>query len=396
MLVSFDKYSKTAEGVSMEYWAAQLGAAFLCALFSLPAWAGEPIRYPTNKVGIVVETLATGLDHPWAVEPLDDGTLIITERSGTLRLFRGGKLSKPVKGLPQLYADVQGGLLDVAVSPDFAKDHILFFTATQPYDHGIGVIVFRAKLAGDGGWLAETKVIFRSSRPQIVDHNFGSRIAIAPDGSLFVTIGDQAREKQAQDAFDDRGSVIHINRDGSIPDDNPYKDGINGLPEIWSTGHRNPQGIAFDRADNRLYTVEHGPKGGDELNAPEAGKNYGWPVITYGTDYDGSKIGIGTEAPGMEQPIYYWDPSIAPSSLIIYRGAMFPEWDGSFLVTALKFELIARLERDAEGKIVSEERILTDDYGRLRDLKEAPDGSILAVTDEDDGQLIRISRAPSM
>jgi glucose/arabinose dehydrogenase len=378
----------------MGNWSARFGAALLGVFSSLPAHAGELVRYPTSKVNITVETLATGLDHPWAVEPLDERTLIITERSGALRVFRDGKLSKPVKGLPKLYADVQGGLLDVAVSPDFAADHTLFFTATEPFDHGIGVIVFRSKLAGDGAWLAETKVIFRSSKPQIVDHNFGSRIAIAPDGSLFVTIGDQAREKQAQDAFDDRGSVIHINRDGSIPENNPYRDGVDGLPEIWSIGHRNPQGIAFDQADHRLYTVEHGPKGGDELNAPEAGKNYGWPVITYGVDYDGSKIGIGTEAIGMEQPIYYWDPSIAPSSLIIYRGAMFPEWDGSFLVTALKFELIARLERDENGKIVSEERILTDDYGRLRDIKEAPDGSIVAVTDEDDGALIRIARAP--
>ncbi|MBL0371944.1 PQQ-dependent sugar dehydrogenase [Rhizobium sp. KVB221] len=360
-----------------------------------PAHSAEPVHFQTETVEIVVETLASGLDHPWAVEPLDGDTMLITERSGALRVFKNGKLSKPVKGLPKLYADVQGGLLDVAVSPSFATDHLLFFTATQPFNHGIGVIVFKAKLAGDGGWLADTKTIFHSSKPNIVDHNFGSRIAIADDGSLFVTIGDQAREALAQDPFDHRGSVIHINRDGSIPDNNPFRDGVGGLPEIWSIGHRNPQGIAFDPRDSRLYTVEHGPKGGDELNAPEPGKNYGWPVISYGSDYNGGHIGSGTAAPGMEQPVYYWDPSIAPSSLLVYHGDMFPEWEGNFLVTALKFELIARLARDADGNIVSEERFLEGEFGRLRDIKQAPDGSLLVVTDEDDGQLLRISRAPS-
>jgi glucose/arabinose dehydrogenase len=385
----------------MRTWQLRLGAtAFAMLILSFhfgpsSALATEPARVQTKKIDIMVETLVTGLDHPWAVEPLDNDTFLITERSGHLRLVKDGKLSPPVKGLPKLYAEVQGGLLDVAVSPDFAEDHMLFFTATQPYDHGIGTIVFKAKLAGDGAWLADAKVIFRSSKPQIVDHNFGSRIAFAPDGSLFVTVGDQARETLAQDPHDHRGSVIHINRDGSIPDNNPFKDGRDGLPEIWSIGHRNPQGITFDAKDGRLYTVEHGPKGGDELNTPEAGKNYGWPVISYGVDYNGHKIGTGTEAPGMEQPAHYWDPSIAPSSVMVYHGAMFPEWDGDILVTALKFELVARLERDSSGKVIAEERMLTNEYGRLRDIQEAPDGSILIVTDEDDGSLLRISRAPA-
>lgn len=375
---------------------AAAGAAFLSACMSAASWANEPVRYHTELVDVVVETLATGLDHPWAVEPLDDDTILITERSGKFRVLHKGKLSKPLPGLPKLYAEVQGGLLDVAVSPDFVKDRTLFFTATQPYDKGIGPIVFRSRLSSDLNWLADTKVIFRSSRPDIVDHNFGARIAVAPDGSLFVTVGDQARETRAQDTFDHRGTVVHINRDGSIPENNPFRDGKDGLPEIWSYGHRNPQGITFDAKDGRLYTVEHGPKGGDEINEPLPGRNYGWPVITYGTDYDGKKIGVGTQAPGMEQPLHYWDPSIAPSALIVYRGAMFPEWDGNFLVTALKFELISRLERDVDGNVVREERILTEAFGRLRDIKEAPDGSILAVSDEDDGVLIRISRAPAM
>ena len=367
-----------------------LSVCLLLAITSQPA-AAEPLVVQTEKVRIKVETLAEGLDRPWSVEPLPDGTLLITERTGHLSVYRDGKLTR-VKGLPKLYADVQGGLLDAAPSPDFEQDRTIFFTATQPYDSGIGTIVFRARLARNGGWLTQTKVIFRSSRPDIVDHNFGSRIAFAPDGTLFVTVGDQAREKRAQDPFDHRGSVIHVNPDGSIPADNPFRDGVKGLPEIWSIGHRNPQGITFDSEDGILYTVEHGPKGGDEINRPEPGRNYGWPVTTYGTDYNNSKIGVGTSAPGMEQPVHYWDPSIAPSAMLVYRGAMFPEWNGDFLVSALKFELISRLSRDGAGRIAGEERILTGAFGRIRDIRVAPDGALLAVTDDDNGLLIRISR----
>lgn len=362
----------------------------LLGLAFAPARA-EPLIVQTEKVSLIVETLAEGLDHPWSVEPMPDGALLVTERSGYLNIYRDGKLTR-VKGMPALWAKVQGGLLDVALSRDFENDRIIFFTATQDYEGGIGTVVIRAKLSGNGGWLSQTRTIFRSSRPDPVDHNFGSRIAVAPDGSLFVTIGDQAREKLAQDPFDHRGSVIHINADGSIPTDNPFGDGVRGLPEIWSIGHRNPQGISFDANDGMLYTVEHGAKGGDEINHPEPGKNYGWPVISYGTDYDGKPIGIGTTAPGMEQPLHYWDPSIAPSSLLVYHGDMFPEWNGDFLVSALKFELVSRLTRDAEGRIVGEERLLTDEFGRIRDLKQAPDGSLYAVTDDDNGLLIRISR----
>lgn len=351
----------------------------------------EPLILQTEKVALLVETLAEGLDHPWAVEPLPDGAMLITERTGHLRLYRDGKIT-PIKGLPPLWAKVQGGLLDVALSNDFHKDGILFFTATQDYQGGIGTVVIRAKLSGNGGWLSHTKTIFRSARPDPVDHNFGSRIAVAADGSLFVTVGDQAREKRAQDRFDHRGSVIHINADGSIPDSNPFKDGVNGLPEIWSYGHRNPQGITFDTKTGALFAVEHGAKGGDEINEIRPGRNYGWPVISYGTDYDNRKIGIGTHADRMEQPVHYWDPSIAPSSILVYHGDMFPAWDGDFLVSALKFELVSRLTRDTDGRIGSEERLLTEQFGRIRDLKVAPDGALLAVTDDDNGLLIRISR----
>lgn len=368
-------------------------AMALSGLSQLPADAASLV-IPTEKVTLLVETLAEGLDRPWAVQPLPDGALLITERSGHLKIYRDGKLSE-VKGVPTVWAKAQGGLLDVALSNDFRNDGILFFTATQDYQGGIGTVVIRAKLAGNGGWLSHARTIFRSSSPEPIDQSFGSRIAVATDGSLFVTVGDQARPEKAQDPFDHRGSVIHINADGSIPAANPFSDGTGGLPEIWTYGHRNPQGIAFDSADGKLYTVEHGPKGGDELNQPRPGKNYGWPVISYGTDYDGKAIGIGTMATGMEQPLHYWDPSIAPSAVLVYRGQMFPEWQGDFLVSALKFEMITRLSRDAGGRIVGEERLLAEQFGRVRDIQEASDGALLAVTDDDNGLLIRISRMQS-
>jgi glucose/arabinose dehydrogenase len=361
----------------------------------LLAWgssaAAETIR--TERVNLAVETLATGLDHPWAIEVLPDNAIVITERSGALRIVRNGKLGAPVRGMPEVYAESQGGLLDVALSPDFASDRTLFFTATRQFGSGIGISVFSGRLSDDETSIDAITTVYQSVNPGRRAANMGARIAFAPDKSMFVTLGDQFTPKLAQDFKDDHGSVIRLNRDGTIPADNPFADGQKGLPQLWSKGHRNPQGIAFDRKDNVLYTVEHGARGGDEINRPEAGKNYGWPAISYGVNYDRSKVGIGTEAPGLEQPLHYWDPSIAPGALLVYRGKMFPEWDGDFLVAALKFQLIARLSRDAEGAIAGEERILEDAYGRIRDIIEAPDGALLVVTDEDDGALLRISRA---
>jgi glucose/arabinose dehydrogenase len=364
-------------------------AIFLLSPLASPH--AETVR--TEKVKLSVETLATGLDHPWAVEVLPDDAIVITERSGTLRILRDGKLGRPVKGMPEVYVGGQGGLLDVALSPDFPSDRTLYFTASEAFGKGIGIAVFSGKLSDDETRMSDIKTIFRSNNPGENDANLGSRIVFAADKSMFVTIGDQFTPDLAQDFRDDHGAVIHIDRDGSIPAGNPFADGKKARPEIWSKGHRNPQGIAFDASTGVLYTVEHGAKGGDEINHPEPGKNYGWPVIAYGVNYDGSKIGVGTKKAGMEQPLYYWDPSIAPGALAVYRGRMFPEWDGDFLVTALKYRLLARLSRDGSGRIAHEERMLTDLYGRLRDIKEAPDGSLLVTTDANNGKLLRISRA---
>lgn len=357
----------------------------------LIALAAEVVK--TEKVTISIETLAAGLNHPWAVEVLPDNAIVITERSGNLRILRDGKLSKPIKGMPKVHAEGQGGLLDVALSPDFGDDRTLYFTASEDYDAGIGIAVFSGRIADDEKSIADIKTIFRANNPQDRPANLGARIVFAPDKSMFVTIGDQFTPDLAQDFHDDHGAIIHINRDGSIPGDNPFADGKKARPEIWSKGHRNPQGITFDAKTRVLYSVEHGAKGGDEINHPEPGKNYGWPIISYGVNYDGSKIGVGTRKAGMEQPLYHWDPSIAPGALAVYRGKMFPEWDGDFLVTALKFQLLARISRDAGGKITGEERMLKGRYGRLRDIKATADGALLITTDSNDGKVLRISRA---
>jgi glucose/arabinose dehydrogenase len=225
--------------------------------------------------------------------------------------------------------------------------------------------------------------------------HFGSRIAVASDGTLFFTIGDRGDGDRAQDMNDHAGAVLRINPDGSVPSDNPFANG-GGAPELWSKGHRNAQGMDFDSETGVLYSVEHGARGGDEINRPEPGLNYGWPVISYGRHYSGGEIGIGTAAEGYEQPVYYWDPSIAPGGMAVYRGEMFPEWDGDLLVAALKYQMLVRLDLDSEtGEVLGEERFLKGAYGRIRDVIVAPDGALLMVTDDDNGAVLRLSRTPA-
>jgi len=371
-------------------------ALMICALLTATSALAEPARtVKTQKVDVEVETVATGLEHPWAVEVLPDGAYLVTERPGRMRLVRDGKALAPISGVPEVYARGQGGLLDVALDPKFPSNRTLYFTASVAGDGGSGTAVFRARLSPDETRLTDVKRIFLMNKLSRGNIQYGSRIAIARDGSLFVSLGDRGQQDRAQDFQDDAGSIIHIEADGSIPADNPFTDGKSALPEIWSKGHRNPQGITFDSQTNRLYTAEHGARGGDEINTPEAGKNYGWPVISYGVNYNGTKIGIGTAKPGMEQPRFYWDPSIAPGAIVVYHGKMFPEWNGDFLVTALKFELLSRLSQDGKGKITEQERMFDGEFGRLRDITVAPDGALLVTTDEDNGALLRISRAAS-
>lgn len=363
-----------------------LAAPILAFALALPALAQE---HHAGDVTLKVTTVAGDLEHPWSVEVLPDGAYVVTERPGRMRIIRDGKVSEPLRGLPKIAAVGQGGLLDVALALDFAETRRLFFTAAAPGPGGQGTAVFSARLNDDEQRLEEVDRIFLMNKLSGAGQHFGSRIAIAADGSLFFGIGDRGDADRAQDPEDHAGKIMHINPDGSAATGSP---GGQALPEVWSSGHRNPQGLTIDSVDNRLYTVEHGARGGDEINAPQAGNNYGWPVISYGKHYSGAEIGIGQSADGYEQPLHYWDPSIAPGALAIYRGPMFPEWDGDFLVAALKYQLLARIERSDDGTIGAEERMLGGEYGRIRDVKVAPDGSILLVTDEEDGQLLRITR----
>ncbi|WP_084044269.1 aldose sugar dehydrogenase [Ensifer sp. WSM1721] len=370
-------------------------AAWLLLHAASPAAAQEAREFSTQAGAVRVETLASGLEHPWAVEVMPDGALIVTERPGRLRVLRDGKLSRAIDGVPKAAATGQGGLLDVALDPQFATNRTLYLTLSARGDGGYGTVLVRAALSEDEQSLQEVKEIFRMNRFTRTGVHFGSRIAIDKDGSLFFGIGDRGESERAQDPRDHAGSILRINPDGSIPASNPYRGGTGGRAEIWSIGHRNPQGIAFDPKDGKLLTVEHGSRGGDEINNPLPGKNYGWPVITYGKDYSGAEIGEGTAKEGMEQPLYYWDPSIAPGAIAVYRGSMFPEWDGDLMVAALKYQLLARLERDENGTITGEERLFDGEYGRIRDVIVAPDGALLMVTDEANGAVLRVSKAPT-
>jgi aldose sugar dehydrogenase len=363
------------------------------ALTVSPAFSEGQI-FDTESVRVEAEVLTDELENPWGLDFLSGGDVIVTERPGRIRLLSDGRLSEPLDGVPDVMARGQGGLLDIIAAPDFEQSGFVFFSFSEPGRGGAGTAIARAKLVRDGTpRLEDVEVIFSMAKKSRPSHHFGSRLVFGKDGTLFFTIGDRGRGERAQDMNDHAGAVLRINTDGSIPADNPSPDGSKHLPEIWSKGHRNPQGMAFDPLVGGLLTVEHGARGGDEVNRPEAGKNYGWPEISYGVDYSGSKIGVGTKAPGFEQPLFYWDPSIAPSGLAVYQGKMFPEWNGDLLVGALKFQLLARLDRDEAGKITGEERLFEGEFGRIRDVNLAPDGSIWLLTDENPGPIIRLSRA---
>jgi len=373
---------------------APLLTATLMLSAAATAYAQDVAR--TEAANLRTAVVAEGLEHPWGLDFLPGGELLVTERPGRLRIIAAdGTLSEPVAGLPEISANGQGGLLDVAAAPDFSQSGRIYFTFSEPGDGGAGTAIASAKLVRDGATarLDDLKVLFSMPKKTGRGQHFGSRIVQHPDGTLFFSTGDRGEGPRAQDMTDAAGAILRINTDGSVPANNPYASGQNGaLPQIWSKGHRNPQGFTVD-STGKLWTVEHGAQGGDEVNTPEAGKNYGWPVISYGVNYGGAKIGSGTEAPGMEQPQFYWDPSIAPSGLAVYEGEMFPEWKGDLIAGSLKFALVSRLDRDDSGNIVKEERFLEGAFGRIRDINVAPDGSILLLTDENPGQIIRVTRA---
>jgi aldose sugar dehydrogenase len=374
----------------------RLGAVVLGLAFLVPpALAQEAPRSPTPKpvkLDAKVTDVAVGLEHPWGVELLPDGRFLVTERPGRLRLVgRDGKLSEPLTGVPEVYARGQGGLLDVALSPGFAQDRLVYLSFAERGDAGAGTAVARGRLGERG--LEGTQVIWRQ-QPKVEGsyNHWGSRIVFRPDGTLFVTLGDRySHRDRAQDLSTTIGKVVRINPDGSAPRDNPFVGRAGALPEIWSYGHRNVQAAALD-ARGELWTVEHGARGGDELNNPQPGKNYGWPVITYGMDYSGAQIGYGTSRPGMEQPVYYWDPVIAPSGSTFYSGTAFPDWRGDLLVGSLSPGGLVRL-RIANGRVTVEERYLAELRERIRDVREGPDGALYLLTDSSRGRLLRVEPA---
>jgi glucose/arabinose dehydrogenase len=357
----------------------------------LPAFAQEAPRSPTPRdvpLPARVTTVAQGLQHPWGLAFLPGGRMLVTERPGRLRLVgRDGQLSEPLAGVPAVLARGQGGLLDVSLSPSFARDRLVYLSFAEPGGPGGSTAVARGRLGERG--LEETQVIWRQE-PKVNGYNhWGSRLVWRPDGTLFVTLGDRYHHPElAQDLSTTIGKIVRINADGSAPRDNPFVGRSNARPEIWSYGHRNVQAATLDAA-GQLWTVEHGARGGDELNSPQSGRNYGWPVITYGVDYSGARIGVGTAAPGMEQPVYYWDPVIAPSGATFYGGDAFPDWRGDLLIGSLQPGRLVRL-RLRDGRVVHEERYVIDRGERIRDVRQGPEGFLYLLTDRPGGRILRV------
>ncbi len=364
-----------------------------------PAFANQTrAPRPTEAVKTAVETVAQGLPQLWAMEFLPDGRMLVTTKKGAMHIVMPDKgAGAAIANVPEVDARGQGGLLDVAVAPDFAQSGLIYFSFSEPRENGNGTSVARAKLVPDGngsGALEDVTVIFRQTPTYDGNKHFGSRLAFAPDGALFVTVGERSDtpiRDQAQDVTSGLGKVFRINGDGSVPADNPFVGRSDAKGEIWSYGHRNLQSAAID-ASGRLWTVEHGPKGGDELNRPEAGKNYGWPVITYGIDYSGKPIGKGiTARDGMEQPVYFWDPVIGPSGMAFYEADAIPEWKGAILVGGLVSQGLVVLRIDGDT-VAAEERVPLD--ARIRDVKAGPDGAVYAVTESRGGEstILRITK----
>lgn len=348
--------------------------------------AGAARAMDSSQGKLTVNPILTGLDEPWSFGFLPDGSLVVTERGGRL-IFAGSTGTWTVDGLPRVQAQGQGGLLDVLVPRDFAQTRELLFTYAKRVNGQTVTALDTAQLSADARRLESSRTLFEMVSPSSGGRHFGSRLIEAGDGRIFMTIGDRGDMDQAQNTQNHNGTVIRLNRDGSVPSDNPFVGVKTARPEIWSYGHRNPQGAALDLQGN-LWVNEHGAMGGDEINAVKPGKNYGWPVIAYGRHYTGAKIGEGNSKPGLEQPSFYWDPSIAPSGMLVYSGKLWPAWRGDFFIGSLKFDYISRVD---PGQGWSEERLKDKNTGRVRDLREAPDGTIWFLS-VNDGALYRISK----
>jgi len=368
------------------------GSAGLIAIGCAPADAQV---FPSSAGSLAVETFASGLSHPWAFAFLPDGRLLVTERPGRMRIVdKDGKLSPALPGVPKVFASGQGGLHDVVLDRGYAENHTIYFCYADPVSGGARTSLARARLVDEGTpRLDDVKVIFRQEGPLSSGNHFGCRIVQAGDGNLFLSMGDHfSPHNEAQNLGNHIGKLIRVRPDGSVPSDNPFVGRSGAKPEIWSYGHRNSQGLAMDPASGKLWEQEHGPRGGDEINLIEKGKNYGWPVIGYGIDYSGAKIHESTQKNGMEQPAWYWVPSIAPSGLTFYTGSLFPAWRGNLLAGALAGQALVRLTLDGD-KVVKEERMLQPLRERIRDVRQGPDGALWLATDSSAGRILRVAPA---
>jgi glucose/arabinose dehydrogenase len=360
-----------------------------------PAFSGQTRACGVkSNVAFDVAVVAKGLEHPWAVEPLPGGDLLITEKPGRMRIVTAkGNVGKPIAGVPPVDARGQGGLLDVALSPQFETDRTIYWSYSEPRKGGNATSVARGVLSADRSRLENVRVILRALPTYDGDKHYGSRLMFGPDGMLYVTLGERSdapMRPQAQQLDSHMGKILRINPDGSVPKDNPFVGQANAQPEIWSLGHRNIQAAAFD-PNGQLWEIEHGTNGGDELNRVEKGKNYGWPLVAYGEEYSGRPIqGAVTARDGFEQPVYYWDPVIAPSGAQFYTGDAFPEWKGSLFVGGMKDRKLVRLTLEND-RVTSEEHLLADRQQRVRDVRQGPDGALYIVTDEDNGELWRVA-----
>jgi glucose/arabinose dehydrogenase len=383
---------RVASSIPIAAAAAMIFAAAIAGMASDLVRAPPPPPQPATVVttGYKVTEIARGLDHPWSMAFLPDGSMLVTERVGRLRLIKDGVLlPQAITGVPVVHTGGQAGLFDIVLHPKFAQNHIVYLTYAAGTRRANGTQVARARF--DGSALRKLEVIFRALPLKDTDNHYGGRLAFLPDGTFVLTIGEgfEYRE-QAQDLTSDLGKIVRLNEDGSVPQDNPFIRQTSVRPEIYTWGHRNAQGLIFDPQSGLLYETEHGPRGGDELNIIVAKSNYGWPVITYGMDYSGAYVSPYTQRPGFEQPVIYWTPSIAPSGLAMYRGDKFPAWRGDLFVGALVYRHLRRVHLDAHGNVVDQQELLNNLHWRIRDVRAAPDGYLYVCTDEDNGRVLRI------
>jgi len=390
--------SKSTTGKSATALKTKLGTllTYLLCLFMglsvISSQANSPatvLELTSEKRVIEVEEVATGLNHPWSIAFVSDSDWLVTERSGTLRRVIDGRVQEqPINGLPDVHSTGQGGLLDVALHPEFDENQWVYLSYSAKDGSRYGTEVARGKLVENQ--LQDLQIVFKAAPKMKGGRHFGSRLAFDDRGFLYISLGDRGSKKTAQQQNKHPGTIIRLHDDGRIPKDNPFINVADALPEIYSYGHRNVQGMVFDMQTKTLWAHEHGPQGGDELNRVLAGQNYGWPTITFGANYGtGTKIGEGTKKQGMLQPTTYWDPSIAPSGLAVVNSPRYPEWQGNLLVGALKFQLIARLELDG-NTVIHEERLLRSELGRIRDVRQGPDGFIYLLTDSSNGGIYRL------